>query len=173
MISIDIDEELSAKQAKELSVSLNLFIKSTEKILLSECYKNKGLAQFKIEFDNGNKFRIIAQIDSWGKIQTYVEYENRRGQLLSEISLQDALNINKYVREFEMMIKHNDINNQTFRGYYTEQDINKKIAIYNKNDVKQRYSERNEKSYFTTINEDYDKDDISSDELEIDDDYER
>ena len=158
MIKIDVENLLSAKQAKELSVSLNLFVNATKKQLIQKCKGEFLYSQFKVEYDNGDVFRIFAQTDTIGKTQSFVEYEKRTGELMQVISLQDALNINKYVRDFEQIVKHRDINDNVFRGYYTEQSIDKKIAIYNESDAQQRYAERDEDIFFTTVNENYDID---------------
>jgi hypothetical protein len=91
MINIDINDQLSSKQAKEIQVSLNLLVKSIEKCLAEECEKNNKLSRFRIEYDMGNSFTVYARKTADGLIHTNVEYMNKIGEKFNTISLQDAL----------------------------------------------------------------------------------
>ena len=81
--------------------------------------------------------------------------ENRKEGIVKKISLQDALNLNKYALDFEQLVKHGDVNGHTFRGYYTEQDPQRKLPIYSEADTQERYAIREEDSQFYTVNEYY------------------
>ncbi|SDW49939.1 hypothetical protein SAMN05216391_10961 [Lachnospiraceae bacterium KHCPX20] len=149
MIRINTKGMLSEKKTKELVVSLNLFVSAAEKKLSQECRQGKCNTRFTVEFDNGNTFRIMVQLDSDNHIRKNIEYEDNTGRLLTTIGLQEALNLIKYVREFEHIIKHGDINGKSFRGYFTEQSLERNIAIFAERDVKERFIDKDELSHFS------------------------
>lgn len=92
-MKIDCENKLSEKKAKELSTSLNYLVNNIINVLLK---KNVERGSFKIKFDNDSVFSIITF-----KEKVFVSYVDKYQKKKEMLSLQDALNINKYARDIE------------------------------------------------------------------------
>lgn len=120
-MKIDCENKLSEKKAKELSTSLNYLVNNIIDVLLK---KNVEKGSFKIKFDNDSVFSIITF-----KEKVFVSYVDKYQKKKEMLSLQDALNINKYARDIEYQLLQID-NNHVIKAFYTEQNIEKLIAIF-------------------------------------------
>ena len=112
-MQIDFQNELGEKTAKLLISSLNNMV--------SQVIKNlDNYNMFDIVFDNEERFSIN---------KNGIMYFDSLGYEADIISLNTALNINKYVLDIQNKIKNIDKNNSLI-GCYTEQDLAKRIPIY-------------------------------------------
>ena len=107
MLTIDTQNMLDEKRAKELKTSLNEFIATiikafNDKILQSDIDKIEY--SFKLEFDNENLFYITSLKNNNSIISEY-GYIDRYGNYKDTLTLQEALNINKYIKDIEFNIK--------------------------------------------------------------------
>lgn len=115
-MQIDFENKLGEKKSKLLLTSLNNMISQ----IISKVSKMEENNFFQINFDNGDMFYIG---------NNNISYVNIIGQELDIISLNTALNINKYVLDIQFKIKNIDKNNSLI-GCYTEQDLTKRIPVY-------------------------------------------
>lgn len=129
---------LNEKQAKELKTSLTNMLKDFSRTLSSSLTVKKANAQISITFDNHKSLIIRVARTGPNSIISDMQLMDKYGDLHSEMTLQDALNILKYTRNYEYMIqsfyKYKSIN-KTFPnnliGCYTYQPLHKAIPIYN------------------------------------------
>jgi hypothetical protein len=131
-MEINCGEKLSEKQAKELKVSLNYLIDNIIKCL-KENPKKRGI--FRLTFDNEAIFQV--EVTPKG---VFVEYDNKYHEKVEELSLQEALNINKYARDIEVMLSKAK-ESYEIAGYFTEQNPFKMICIFGEKDPMLRYQQ--------------------------------
>ena len=145
---IDCEYKLTEIQAKELKTSLNYLVNNILSFLKKKeynYYKNK----FSIIFNNKNVFSIILIKNEFVQLS----YINIYGEDNESISLQDALNINKYALDIENHILYDNLD--SFEAYYTEQNIDKIIPIFTERNKKLRIiinNNDNKKNYIDIKN---------------------
>lgn len=148
MIKINIENKLNEKRSKELKYSINEMINTVinkfYKKICSEKIDNSSY-HFEMEFDNNNSFYIDLIYTNKELIVDY-GYIDYKGEHKNVISLQEALNINKYSKDIEYNLdKFLQNNEHRFYGCFTTQNIDTKIPIFNENDAKNR--KNNEQRY--------------------------
>jgi hypothetical protein len=127
-LTINFENKLSEKNAKLLSSSINQMISAISEELKQQIDDISTTNEFIIHFDNGNTFRITVFIQD-EFIYSSCKYENNYGERQETISLQDALNINKYARDIEILLSKLQPN-YTFEAYYTEQPLNRLLPVF-------------------------------------------
>lgn len=133
--SIDFENKFGEKQAKDLTTSFIRMLSDVSNKLEILCENNKKDYYFTISFDNNSSLTILTYIDN-NKIKTEINYTDCYANKLEMITLQDALNINKYVLEIQGLIKKNFNNeNYNFKAFYTEQPIDKIFPMYKEKEI--------------------------------------
>lgn len=124
---IDCEKKLNEKQAKELKSSLNYMI--------DNLLQQKGERfSFSIQFDNGSVFAV-------GRLnkKNYIVLQDVYGDIQYKISLQEALNINKYALDIQNKLTEITINPEyKFKGFITEQYVDKLLPIFAEKEIKLR-----------------------------------
>ncbi len=124
---IDCEKKLNEKQAKELKSSLNYMI--------DNLLQQKGERfSFSIQFDNGSVFAV-------GRLnkKNYIVLQDVYGDIQHKISLQEALNINKYALDIQNKLAEITINPEyEFKGFITEQYVDKLLPIFAEKEIKLR-----------------------------------
>ncbi len=142
MIVIDIEHKLDEKKSKELLYSINQMITYTFKTLHEKALQEKLFDDFlglKLHFDNKNEF-YISTICNGKSFNDDFGYLDKRGQYKDSLTLQEALNINKYALDIEFKLKQSLDQPQTvIDTYYTEQNIDARLPIFNEDDVRARF----------------------------------
>ncbi len=139
---IETGGQINEKRSKELATSLNNMIYSIFMELSEEMSKNptdQSIKTWQLEFDNGNTLYIEVEQTSNG-IKKSVTFYDCDGEERETISLQDALNVNKYTKDIENQVQQ-AYKGKAFKclyGYYTEQPIDKEIIIYDEHNNKER-----------------------------------
>ena len=135
---IDAEGLLNEKQANELKTSLTNMLKDFSRVLSSSLSVHKTRTELSIMFDNHKSLMLRVSRTGPDSYLSDMQLMDKYGELHSEMSLQDALNILKYTRNYENMIKSfykiKSVN-KTFpthlTGCYTAQSLDKLIPIYN------------------------------------------
>lgn len=125
---------LEPDKSKELITSLNYMLNAIKNkmVELNKSYNN--ILQFQVSYDNGSYFEFLTHPNS---NQLFIIYSNEFGVQTNELSLQEALNLNKYALEIQTKMRNNNL--KEYQVYYTEQNINKFIAIYNEHNKEERH----------------------------------
>ncbi len=142
MLTIDVEHLLDEKRSKELIYSLNELIRTVIKRYTDKINGDKdkhGRYRLELKFDNGNTFYISALFTP-KEIKTDYGYITQFEGYKDCLSLQEALNINKYALNIEFRL--NQFLNQpraTIEAYYTEQNIGARLPIFNEDDTRARF----------------------------------
>lgn len=126
---------LTDQQASELKNSLNYMLNAIKNGLFEQARKTKESIRFKIQFDNDSYFEFLKDPNMK---QMYLIYSNKDGIVTNTLSLQEALNLNKYTLNIQARLKANNF--EPLEAYFTEQSINKFIAIYDEHNKEERHS---------------------------------
>lgn len=105
-------------------------LNSVAKVLKDRNSHTNEPCMFKISFDNGSTLQAMA-FTTKGNQYFNIEFLDRNGMPCEEISLQEALNLNKYALDIKSRLNSiSKSSNFTFHAFFTEQSIKKKIPIY-------------------------------------------
>ena len=146
MLSIDMEGRLGEKRAKELVSSLEYMLNSVAQVLKERATQTNDVCSFKISFDNGKSLQMMAfsnKENTYLNMEFFDEYCIPR----EEISLQEALNLNKYALDIKTRLDSiARSENFTLSAYYTEQSIERKFPIYAEHNKEDRQSVNSTKS---------------------------
>jgi hypothetical protein len=149
MLKIDFEHKLSEKNAKVLKTSLNLLIDKVGEKLKNCLTSNNDMCKFSIDFNNKESFIIRVYVDQKDNDNILIQcaYFDAYNKRLNTISLNQALNINKYVANIQNQLNY--IKDDTsFQGCFTQVSLSQTIAIFAEHNIDDRFS-----SYINQIDE--------------------
>lgn len=153
-MTVNIERAFGEKKSKELVESLNNIVNNIVLVLYDSLPNHSSCAQqWSLFFDNGNTLSIEVGYHK-GEYYKTTDFFDPAGISKQDVSLQEALNINKYSKALEKMVdeyyKSEDFNAPTNKlGRFTYQPLDKDLAIFNENNI----SERNKSNDFVRSHE--------------------